>query len=97
MTDTPNQPQIEPSAEAMDVFMHYMSTYTTYSVVGTALKLAYAIDLAPIIAERDRMRAALSAVTKLYCDIANSGDAGFWNPEQVPEIMEARAALESKP
>lgn len=36
---------------------------------------------------------ALSGMINLYCDLVNSGDAGFWDPEQVPEVIAARAAL----
>ncbi len=37
--------------------------------------------------------AALEALAATYADLANSGDAGFWDPENVPEMIAARAAL----
>lgn len=36
---------------------------------------------------------ALKAVTALWCDLVNSGDAGNWNPEEDEPIMLARKAL----
>lgn len=35
---------------------------------------------------------ALNGVVTLYVELANSGDAGFWDPETVLEIIQARAA-----
>ena len=36
---------------------------------------------------------ALQTITKRYVDLVNCGDCGFWNPEQEPEVIKARAAL----
>jgi hypothetical protein len=36
---------------------------------------------------------SLQAMTKKYCNLAGSGDAGFWNPEEEPEVIEARKVL----
>lgn len=36
---------------------------------------------------------ALKDVTELYVSLVNSGDAGFWNPEEQKEIQAARAAI----
>lgn len=41
-----------------------------------------------------RLRAALGPLLKRYVDLANSGDAGFWDPELEPEVIAARAVLE---
>jgi hypothetical protein len=41
----------------------------------------------------DELVGALEEVVTLYCDLADSGDAGFWDPEKVNQIMRARAAL----
>lgn len=52
------------------------------------------------LSERTRLLAriaaledALRVVTEHYVSLANSGDAGFWNPEEEPEIIAARKAL----
>ena len=44
-------------------------------------------------AKATRLEAALIGMTERYCDLVNSGDAGFWNPEEEPEVIAARAAL----
>jgi hypothetical protein len=46
-------------------------------------------------AENEALREALSAMTEKYCQLAGSGDAGFWNPEEEPEVIQARAALKA--
>ncbi len=47
-------------------------------------------------AEVERLRDALVAILDRYVGLANSGDAGFWNPEDEEEVIAARAALEPK-
>jgi hypothetical protein len=41
-----------------------------------------------------RLRGALTGMVDMYAELINSGDAGFWNPEEVPEVIAARAALD---
>jgi len=36
---------------------------------------------------------ALEAILNRYVGLANSGDCGFWNPEDEEEVKGARAAL----
>ncbi len=36
---------------------------------------------------------ALEAMTDRYTQLASSGDAGFWDCEEEPEVIAARAAL----
>ena len=38
-------------------------------------------------------REALTALLNRYVGLVNSGDAGFWNPEEEVEVQQARAAL----
>jgi hypothetical protein len=40
-----------------------------------------------------RLDEALNGTVKWIVDLANSGDAGFWNPEEQSVIIAARAAL----
>lgn len=47
-----------------------------------------------LIAAAPELLDALRAITKRYVDLAGSGDCGFWNPEEEPEVIAARAALE---
>ena len=43
-----------------------------------------------------RLEEALEGTVKCFVDLADSGDAGFWNPDEQSVIIAARAALESK-
>ena len=43
-----------------------------------------------------RLEEALEGTVKRFVDLADSGDAGFWNPEEQSVIIEARAALQAK-
>ena len=43
--------------------------------------------------ERAALLAALEEQVERWCQMANSGDAGFWDPEKEPEIIEARALI----
>lgn len=43
----------------------------------------------------ERARAALTTMLNRYVDMVNSGDCGFWNPEDEDCVKQARAALET--
>jgi hypothetical protein len=43
-----------------------------------------------------RLEEALEGTVKWIVDLANSGDAGFWNPEEQSAIIAARAALKKE-
>jgi hypothetical protein len=43
-----------------------------------------------------RLEEALQATTNWIVQLADSGDAGSWDPEVIPEMRAARAALENK-
>ena len=43
-----------------------------------------------------RLEEALEGTVKWIVDLADSGDAGFWNPDEQSVIIAARAALEAK-
>jgi hypothetical protein len=43
-----------------------------------------------------RLEEALEGTVKWIVHLADSGDAGFWNPEEQPEIIVARAALKKE-
>lgn len=44
-------------------------------------------------ADIEQLRTALSALLGRHCDLVNSGDCGFWNPEEEGEVILARSAL----
>ena len=39
------------------------------------------------------LREALQGVTDLYCELGDSGDAGFWNPREDKAIITANKLL----
>ncbi len=43
-----------------------------------------------------RLKDAASAFLERYVGLINSGDAGFWDPEEEPEVIALRAALASQ-
>lgn len=43
--------------------------------------------------EIEQLRAALLGMVNMYVELVDSGDAGFWDAEKVPEVIAARAAL----
>ena len=43
-----------------------------------------------------RLEEALEGTVKRFVTLANSGDAGFWNPEEESSIIAARAALKKE-
>ncbi len=58
-----------------------------------------ALQSQEIIALKDRIKRleeALEGTVKWIVDLANSGDAGFWNPEEQSAIIAARVALQAK-
>ncbi len=40
-----------------------------------------------------RLAEALREVVNKYTGLVNSGDCGFWNPEEEQQVINARAAL----
>lgn len=48
---------------------------------------------ARLIAAAPTMLEALKDMVNMYVELVNSGDAGFWDPEKVPQVIQARAAI----
>lgn len=59
----------------------------------TALRDGSKVALQAWSVERTELELALVGMVNLYCKLANSGDAGFWDPEKVYEVIVARAAI----
>lgn len=65
----------------------------THGVQFNDLEAAEA-KLAKVSQERDRLANALENLLTRHCRLVESGDCGFWDVEQEPEVIEARAALD---
>ena len=62
-------------------------THVDFSSAGFSHDDASLVAAAPALAE------ALEKLMERYLALANSGDCGFWNPEEETEIILSRAAL----
>ena len=52
-----------------------------------------AVAYATFLAATPALFAALELILNRYVGLAESGDCGFWNPEDEPEVKACRAAL----
>jgi len=52
-------------------------------------------EVAALKAENERLANALENLLARHCELVESGDCGFWDVEQEPEVVEARAALDA--
>lgn len=52
-------------------------------------------EVAVLKAENERLANALENLLTRHCELVESGDCGFWDVEQEPEVVEARAALDA--
>jgi hypothetical protein len=50
-------------------------------------------ELRARVEKAEAMAVALKVITEHYVRLANSGDAGFWEPEDETQVKMARAAL----
>ena len=64
--------------------------------IGTNLQALLTRELNTANQRIKRLEEALEGTVKCFVDLADSGDAGFWNPDEQSVIIAARAALESK-
>lgn len=48
---------------------------------------------ARLIAAAPELMAALTGMIDMYVELVESGDAGFWNAEEVHEVIAAHAAI----
>jgi hypothetical protein len=57
---------------------------------GTPHGAEVVLDAADVI---DALVAALDTFVSEYVELVNSGDAGFWEPDDEPKVKAARSAL----
>ena len=50
-----------------------------------------------LLASHERLKAAVNAVVDIYVELVDSGDAGFWDAEEVGEVIRAHEALKLIP
>lgn len=64
-------------------------------VDGVEMEMGFSEKLANarLIAAAPDLLAALVNFTEEFCRSANSGDWGFWDPEEQEEVIRARAAI----
>ena len=64
--------------------------------IGTNLQALLTRELNAANERIKRLEEALEGTIKCFVDLADSGDAGFWNPDEQSVIIAARAALGAK-
>jgi hypothetical protein len=70
------------------------ASYGIYELQKTAYDLEIQLNAAT---ERiKRLEEALEGTVKWIVDLADSGDAGFWDVDEQPEIIAARDALKKE-
>ena len=50
-----------------------------------------------LLASHERLRVAAEAMVNMYVELVDSGDAGFWDAEEVDEVVLTREALAQIP
>ena len=60
---------------------------------GPEDRCAFALRAEAAEQRERRLREALTDCVNWIVELANSGDAGFWDAEKTPEVIKARAAL----
>jgi hypothetical protein len=71
----------------------YYECHSAYADAGLHLDDEQAERIIRAVNERAELIDALKVMTEHYVELAGSGDCGFWNPEDEPEVKQARAIL----
>lgn len=72
-------------------FEHSASILAARHRTATAASTAARIEA--LEGENAKLREELRLMTEHYVSLAGCGDCGHWNPEEEPEVIQARAAL----
>jgi hypothetical protein len=90
-------------ADVVEAVKRVVRDCIKYDVPSDALDLRAdevahaALSVIPVSGEVERLREALAALLDRYTRLVNSGDAGFWDPEEEDEVKLARQALNGAP
>jgi hypothetical protein len=60
---------------------------------ATESEAAETLANANLIAAAPELLEALRFILDRYVQLVNSGDAGFWDPEKEPQVIQSRAAM----
>ena len=79
-------------------FLCFNGVNTRHFKCGSSTQIpSVACGYASQLQERiKRLEEALNGTVKWIVDLAESGDAGFWDADTFPEVIAARAALNTK-
>lgn len=64
---------------------------------GSETTAKIAERIASLKTQNDRLATALEGLLTRHARLVESGDCGFWDVDQEPEVIEARAALDALP
>ena len=89
------RPERKAALEAMEGAANYIHAMEAEDWAEMSVAIRRAIDA--LTNHTAAMKEALEGLLNRYVGLVNSGDAGFWNPEEEDEVKAARAALSSAP
>jgi hypothetical protein len=79
--------------EELDAWSHESHRVDELNAAVNDARTALDARLAALVAEREALAKAGERMIAMYAQLANSGDAGFWDPEEVDEVIALRAAI----
>ena len=99
MTNDSPSPAVRPGAE--EPRTETMTRELAEALIDEKASVAYyetklaesEAEVSRLTAERDAARDAALGMVRMYSQLVNSGDAGFWDPEEVEEVKAVRAAF----
>lgn len=71
------------------------NTHVAYAATSKSLSDAEIEANIDLICAAPELLAACEGLLNKYVSLVNSGDAGFWNPEEEAEVIAARSAIAS--
>lgn len=85
---------IQAGGQELATMIHEGNIGAEYTIGGKSSISASERDAnARLIAAAPDILDALAGIIGIYVDLAESGDAGFWDAEKMPEVIAARSAI----